>query len=299
MATNIPEYEGTGIPTINDHPQFVRQPYNTVSELDLNPVGPEEVENGYVGMKDPLVRLSQNMKLRMRHVGKKENPVAVSDEWVWDPEQGKAVPPVGRDPAQPYAKADEVEYTDYGDIERENVRPYSEDFPGNEVNDSIKVTAATSKANTDADMTEAVPVLAVNNIQTREMKLEGRRGEVIGDPISNENYLDRPGMEVKTSETYLGSKEAEEESEDDDESTPEPEPTPDPEPTPEPEPTYYYTAVDTTTVLVPEEGVEYFISDGADGYTSAGSITEWAEGVTYYTRSTTKKRSYTRKTASK
>ena len=278
MATNIPEYEGTAIPTVNDHPQFVRQPYNTVSELDINPVGPEDVENGYVGMKDPLVRLSQNMKLRMRHVGVKENAVEVSDEWVWDPEQGKAVPPVGRSASAKYAKPDDKEYTSYGNVERVPVRPYSEDFPGNEINDSVSVTAGTSKANTDNDLVEAVPVLAVNNLQTREMKLEGRRGEVLGDPITQENYLDRPGMEVKTSETYLDIKEKEEQEEQEESETS----TNDTPVTPPPaEPTYVYTAVDQTEVLAPEEGVEYFVLNG-ETYESAGTITEWAADTTYY-----------------
>lgn len=307
MAINSEADKKKLIPTINDHPQVVVQPYNSVSDLDLNPTGPEDVADGYVGMKDPCVRLSKNMKLSMRHVGFKERAIPVSEEWKWV--DGEAVPPAGREDSV-YTQPDDKKYTDYGTVSYEKVAPFDKD-PSEELAENIVVTEATAESNDDNDMVEAVPVLAVNRKQGMHLTLEGRRGEAYDDPITNNNYLTRPGMEVATEDTYLSQIESTDdespaEAESEPESTPESSAEAESEPesnnteTPQtPEPTYYYTEVDKTSVLTPEEGVEYFVSDGADGYTPAGTITEWAEGVTYYTRSTTKKRTYTRRTASK
>lgn len=213
---NIPEYESTLVPVSNDHPTIVRQPYNSVSDLDLNPQGPEEITNGYNGMKDPVMRLSQNMKLAMRHVGIKENAIPFkdsndnnTDEWQWDAENGVAVPPVTRDITEDkYAVPEEKKYSDYGTVTRTDVMPFGEDDKAHEVTDTLVVTDPTQENNDDEEMVEAVPVLAVEDEQRMHIKLEGRRGETRDDPITEENYLTRPGMEVKTSETWISLQEA-------------------------------------------------------------------------------------------
>lgn len=229
---NIPEYESTSVPTSNDHPQIVRHPYNTVSDLDLNKVGDEFVETGYAGMKDPCIRLSKNMQLAMRHVGIKENAIPVDEEWKWDPEAGKAVPPTGRDPSASYTKTEAKKFSDYGTMEVKKVVVEAEDpkkpWHKPEECDTIVITKDPVETdNDDPTMVDALPVLAIDNAQAQRIKLEGRRGEVHDDPISEENYLTRPGMEVKTSETYLAQQEAAEEE------TPAPAPTETPDPDPE------------------------------------------------------------------
>lgn len=65
--------------------------------------------------------------------------------------------------------------------------------------------------------------LAADNVQVREIKTHYRRGEVEFDGITEEHYLDRPGVEVKTSQTFIAKEEerAKEEEEDtESESTP-------------------------------------------------------------------------------
>ena len=142
-------------------------------------------------IKDHGVRLSANMKLRMRHVGSLEHKIPVSEEWKY--ENGEAVPPKGRD-SNTYMVPDKKEYVDYGTV---NVEKDGED-------ETLVVTDGICIQNTNPSYTEAVPTLALDQKQLNLIKTEGRRGEVDTDPIDNENFLDRPGQEIKTSETYLG-----------------------------------------------------------------------------------------------
>jgi hypothetical protein len=185
------------IPVINDHPQVVTQP------VDKEPV---IVEGQDALWKDHPPRLSKNMKLSMRHLGFVENAINVSEEWKYV--DGEAVPPVGRDTSELYTKKEEKKYSDYGKVEYVESVPYKDD-PAGEVSETIKVTEGTQTKNDDTDFVDAVPVMALNLGQALVTKTEGRHGEVSYDPITNENYLTRPGMEVKTSETYLFQQESE------------------------------------------------------------------------------------------
>lgn len=298
MATNTEADKKKMIPVINDHPQVVVQPYNSISELDLNPEGAEEITNGYNGMKDPVIRLSKNKKLSMRHVGFKERAIPVSEEWKWDESEGEAVPPIGREDSV-YTESESEKYSDYGSISIEKVTPYQDD-PAEELAENLSVVDGTLTENDDPAMIEAIPVLAVERGQSFGLKREGRHGEELGDPITNDNYLTRPGMEVATEDTYLSWVESSSESE-----SPSGDPSTNDNPqqnsTPvTPATTYIYSQVDTSEVATPVSGTEYFISDGADGYVSAGvggdTLTAWTEGTTYFTREASKKRSTRRST---
>lgn len=200
------------IPTSNDHDQVVMQP------VDKDPVIPEDV------IKDHPPRLSKNMKLSMRHLDKIENAIEVSEEWKYV--DGEAVPPEGRDPSVSYTKAEETKYSDYGSINVEEVEPYGPNDPAGEVCENLSVTDGTMESNDDTDFVEAVPVLALNRAQQNLVKTQGRRGEIDTDPINNENFLDRPGMEVKTSETYLAQLESESEDDSEEETETPPAETP-------------------------------------------------------------------------
>ena len=283
MSSNSEADKKKLIPTINDHPQVVVQPYNSVSDLDLNPTGPEDVADGYVGMKDPVIRLSKNMQLSMRHVGFKERAIPVSEEWMWDESEGEAVPPVGREDSV-YTQAETEKYSDYGTITIEKVAPFADD-PSQELAENVVVTSATTESNDDEEMVEAIPVLAVNRAQSRHLTLEGRRGEAFDDPITNDNYLTRPGMEVATEDTYLSQiEESGSGSEDDNQelepgsqsgennSTPQ---TPEPTYTPVPEGAEFDSSTDYYTLV-----------DG--NYVKAEGLESFAEGVTYYTSSAPK-----------
>jgi hypothetical protein len=185
------------IPVINDHPQVVTQP------VDKEPA---VVEGQDARWKDHPPRLSKNMKLSMRHLGFKENAINVSEEWKF--ENGEAVPPVGRDTSASYTKPETTQYKTYGTLSYEQAVPFKDD-PAGEVTETLKFTEGTTEAAQDAAYVDAVPAMALHLEQAAVMKLEGRHGEVSYDPISNENYLTRPGMEVKTSETYLATLETE------------------------------------------------------------------------------------------
>ena len=187
------------IPTSNDHDQVVMQP------VDKDPVIPADV------IKDHPPRLSKNMQLSMRHLGKIENAIEVSEEWKY--EDGEAVPPVGRDPSASYTKVEEEKYVDYGSVKTEIVEPFGPDDPAHETCDNLVVKDGTKESNDDTEFVDAVAVMAVNRNQSHLIKTEGRRGEVDTDPIDPENFLDRPGMEIKTSETYMAQLESESESE--------------------------------------------------------------------------------------
>jgi len=177
------------VPVINDHPQCVTQPVDKAAVIPANLV------------KDHGLKLSANMKLRMRHLYPQEKAIAVSEEWKFV--NGEAVAPVGRNTSVPYMVADTKKYTSYGDVKTQKVMPYGASDPAKEVCDTLVVTAATQTTNDDPAYSEAVPVLAVDQAQLQKVKREGRRGEVDFDPITNGNYLDRPGIEIKTSETYM------------------------------------------------------------------------------------------------
>ena len=206
------------VPVINDHDQYVTMP------VDQEPTIPVDV------IKDHGLKLSKNMKLRMRHLAKVENALDVSEEWKWV--DGEAVPPVGRDTDEPYMVADDKKYSDYGTVTVEQVKPYGDNDPAHEVCDTLVVTDADVESNDDEDYKEAVPALAVDHEQFKGVKINYRRGEESKDPINNENYLDRPGMEVKTSETYMSIMEAAESEVEDypEPSVPDPESEDDPEP---------------------------------------------------------------------
>ena len=76
------------IPTIADHPQVVIQPdiiegLQTDVVKATDPELTDKIPEQYKGMKDPVIRLSKNMKLSMRHVDIVENKVDSKDEWKW------------------------------------------------------------------------------------------------------------------------------------------------------------------------------------------------------------------------
>jgi hypothetical protein len=194
------------IPVSNDHDQVVTQP------VDKDPVVPADL------IKDHPPKLSKNMKLSMRHLDFVENAIPVSEEWTFV--DGVAVAPQGRDEKISYTKTEDKKYSDYGKVEYTTVEVYKDD-PAQEVVETIKVTDGTLTENDDPEYVDAIAPLAVDRKQSKSILLEGRHGEVSYDPISNENYLTRPGMEVKTSETYLDILEKEES----DEELPEPDPT--------------------------------------------------------------------------
>ena len=299
--TNIPDNKTTLVPTSNDMPQIVRQPYSNDPEYNLNPDDPGAVELGYEGIKDPVVRLSQNMKLRMRHVGFKSNDVAVNDEWTWDGKQ--AVPPEGRSCDDPYATTSTKLLSEYGTFETTMVSVYESD-PAGEVRENVRFIPAESESTEDSDGTEdsessglieAVDALAADQEFHRVNNLmAGRRGEDPFDPITQENYLTRPGMEVETSKTYLSLIEDEEsgsesdEDESGEESTNDPstsesesesesesgeESTNDTPVTPPAEETPTYTIVDKSEVTEPQSGVQYYTLN-------EGTYVEWS-GTTW------------------
>ncbi len=188
-------------PTVNDQSQVVVQPEDKEVVVPTDPI------------RDHGLKLSVNQKLAMRHIGKVENKVAVSDEWTYV--DGAAVPPAGRNVAEPYMVNDDKKYTSYGNITTTEVHPYGES--DSEINNTVAYDseAESSVANpeSESDYTEAVPALAANQDLMGETKIDGRRGQREFDPINQENYLDRPGTEVKTSDTILSVEEAEAESE--------------------------------------------------------------------------------------
>ena len=283
------------IPTSNDHDQVIMQP------VDKEPVIPADV------IKDHPPRLSKNMQLSMRHLGKLENAIEVSEEWKYV--DGEAVPPEGRDPSAPYTKADEIKYSDYGTIKVEEVEPFGPEDPASETCENIVVTDATSESNDDEDYVEAVPVMALDRGQFNLIKTEGRRGEVDTDPIDNENFLDRPGYEVKTSDTYMAHLE---ESESESESSTDSNtgnndsgtvnvpgdsgtsvPTDDPPSTTEGK--VEYVPVDLSVTPNPETGVTYYMVDpdaqanGTVTYIPCINLTSFGDGsTTYYTQVVTK-----------
>ena len=57
------------------------------------------------------------------------------------------------------------------------------------------------------------PALMSSHIVHKHLDRHWRQGEDIDNPVDNENYLSRPGMKVKTSETYLAQENAEDEAE--------------------------------------------------------------------------------------
>ena len=215
------------IPTIADHPQVVIQPdiiegLQTDVVKATDPELTDKIPEQYKGMKDPVIRLSKNMKLSMRHVDIVENKVDSKDEWKWV--DGECVEPSYmheadgeyKDPRNgaKYTTTQEKKFKNYGTIKVESVSVQGEKDKAKEISETIVVTNGTEETNDDKTMVEAIPVLAINAEQKRFVKLEGRHGEVDFDAIDNENYLTRPGMEVKTSETYLAqAEESESESE--------------------------------------------------------------------------------------
>ena len=172
------------------------------------------------------IKLSKIMKMKLQHVGKVANDIELKTAATF--ENGEYVAPEQRDiDAQPYMKAapkilvkpGTFEITDVHADEYVNAEGVTVD-PTGRIIQSLKYNASGEVWAAQGEIAQVPPVPSMNAeaIELRTVKRHYRRGEVEYDPISQDNYLDRPGMEVNTADTFLGLPEEVEE-----EPTPEPE----------------------------------------------------------------------------
>lgn len=82
--------------------------------------------------------------------------------------------------------------------------------PYNRKRTNIVFTENTPTSGEDG-LINPIPGLAADNVMDRETKTHYRRGEVEYDGVTKDNFLDRPGIEVNTADTWIAIQEAEEE----------------------------------------------------------------------------------------
>lgn len=185
--------------------------YPNATEAELNAAAEVPMANGEsrsVGVVVPAnralidntVKLSKNMKLRMKHKGFEEKAESWKTSPTWDVtvdpsglEYGAFSPAEDR-PTNTYADTDDhVVITDLGDLTTD-------------VSNGVEYDASDLSWDVDDDeLIEAIePALAIDNAQLKEVNTGYRFGEEVNHPITVENYLSRPGYPVSTSETTLG-----------------------------------------------------------------------------------------------
>lgn len=167
---------------------------------------------------DNKVKLSKYKRLRVAHQGFKENKIPMNDEPTWgkkvvtlddgsEVEAYAYIAPEDRDVmAQPYASTvDDHVLEEPGSFSK--ISGYQYEFDGKKLDyfESIKYDQnAISVAGSGNGLIQPVPALAADQELARQVDTTWRKGQNLFTPIDEDNYLSRPGMEVVTSETYLG-----------------------------------------------------------------------------------------------
>lgn len=212
MATNKTQYTQHShiafIPVIEtqaeleaaaEHKMEYGMPTTTVGEVI--PADKALIEN--------KVKLSKMLKMKLQHPGLVPNDIKMKTEATF--ENGEYVAPEVRDVTkQPYAKVAPKTLTKPGTF---TVTDVVDEFGGitkNVAYDASKEVWADQAADVEHPQVPPVAALNAETIALRTVKRHYRRGEVEYDPVSVDNYLDRPGIEVNTADTFIGLPEAEE-----------------------------------------------------------------------------------------
>lgn len=211
--------------TANDQDNVIVQPPSAAELNAVAEVPESEGSSRSIGKVIPVedaltknvVKLSKNKKLRLAHQGFKEVAISIKGEPTWDKttvtlddgttvEAMAYVAPEDRNVKDnPYAHTvDDHVLEEAGTFSKISGYQYVDGDTELGYFESIRYDQnAVSTSGSGNGLIQPIPALAADEELAAQIDTTWRKGQTLFTPIDEENYLSRPGMEVKTSETYL------------------------------------------------------------------------------------------------
>lgn len=172
-----------------------------------------------------VVKLSKQKKLRVAHQGFKENAISLRSEPTYAKttvtlDNGETVeamayvaPETRNVQEDPYAKTgDDFEIQEAGTFSIVSGYQCEDEDKKLGYFESVRYDQNAISVSTSGDsLIQPVPALAADEELAQQIDTTYRKGQNLFTPITKDNYLSRPGMEVNTDDTFLAQQEKEEE----------------------------------------------------------------------------------------